>query len=340
PRERPCPVMPPDALFASNPICKLLGIRYPVLQAGMYQVAYGRLAASVSNAGGLGVIGSAYMEPERLREEIRLARSLTDKPFGVDILFAKVQGGDPRTAAYEREVEAHIEVTFEEKVPVIVAGLGDPRAIMERARQNNVKVMALVGTSRQAQAVERSGVDAVIASGHEGGGHVGRIGTMALVPKVVDSVRIPVIAAGGLADGRGLVAALALGAHAVWLGTRFIATEEARGHDNYKRRITEIDEDGTIVTRAHSGKTNRMISNAFTRSWEGREGEIKPYPIQLKEVGEARSVRGRIEGDVEQGVLPAGQGAGLISQVERAGDVVDRIAEEATQILARLPRPM
>ena len=140
----------------------------------------------------------------------------------------------------------------------------------------------------------------MIASGHEGGGHVGRIGTMVLVPRVVDQVRIPVIAAGGLADGRGLVAALALGAVGVWMGTRFIATAEARGHDNYKRRITEIDEDGTIVTRAHSGKPNRMIRNEFTKSWEGREAEIKPYPHQLKEVGEPASYRGRIEGDLDQ----------------------------------------
>ncbi|MDX2159037.1 MAG: nitronate monooxygenase [Hyphomicrobiaceae bacterium] len=330
--------MSPDDVFAGNPLCQLLGIRYPILQAGMYQVAYGRLAAAVSNAGGLGVIGSAYMPPERLRQEIRLARSLTDKPFGVDILFAKVSGGGETIAAYEREVQGHIDVTLEEKAPVIVAGLGDPAPIMPIARATGAKVMALVGTSRQARAVERSGVDAVIASGHEGGGHVGRIGTIALVPKVVDSVSIPVVAAGGLADGRGLVAALALGAQGVWLGTRFIATVEARGHDNYKRRITEIDEDGTTVTRAHSGKTNRMIRNAFTRSWEGREAEIKPYPLQLKEVGEALSERGRQGGDVENGVLPAGQSAGLIARIETAGEVVRTIAEEARRVLGRLPR--
>ena len=151
------------------------------------------------------------------------------------------------------------------------------------------------GARRHCQAGQgrrASGVDAVIASGHEGGGHVGRIGTMVLVPRVVDQVRVPVIAAGGLADGRGLVAALALGAVGVWMGTRFIATAEARGHENYKRRITEIDEDGTAVTRAHSGKPNRMIRNDFTKSWEGRETEIKPYPLQLREVGEQASYRG------------------------------------------------
>jgi enoyl-[acyl-carrier protein] reductase II len=329
--------MSPDALFASNPLCRLLGIRYPICQAGMYQVAYGRLAAAVSNAGGLGCIGSAYMEPARLREEIRIAKGETDQPFGVDILFAKVEGGGSTIEAYQREVRGAIDVTFEEGVPVIVSGLGDPGAIMPRAREAGVKVMSLVGTSRQAVAVERSGVDAIIASGHDGGGHVGRIGTIALVPKVVDSVEVPVLAAGGLADGRGLVAALALGAVGVWMGTRFIATLEARGHENYKRRITEIDEDGTIVSRANSGKPNRMIRNAFTRAWEGRERDIKPYPLQLKEVGEAASIRGRIEGDVEHGVLACGQSAGLIARVESAGEVVARIAREAAEALQRLP---
>jgi len=328
--------MSADILFADNPLCRLLGIRYPICQAGMYQVAYGPLAAAVSNAGGLGCIGSAYMAPERLREEIRIAKSETDKPFGVDILFAKTVGGGETIDAYEREVRAHIDVTFEEGVSIIVAGLGDPAAIMPQARADGVKVMALVGTAKQARAVERSGVDAVIASGHEGGGHVGRIGTMVLVPRVVDQVKVPVVAAGGIADGRGLVAALALGASGIWMGTRFIATLEARGHDNYKRRITEIDEDGTIVTRAHSGKPNRMIRNAFTKSWEGREAEIKPYPLQLREVGEPASYRGRIEGDLEMGVMPSGQSAALIERVEQAGDVVRRVAGEAATVLKRL----
>jgi len=235
-------------------------------------------------------------------------------------------------------VRAHIDVTFEEKVPIIVSGLGDPGAIVPQAHSAGMKVMALVGTAKQAKSVAQSGVDAVIASGHEGGGHVGRIGTMALVPRIVDVVDIPVVAAGGLADGRGLVAALALGAVGVWMGTRFIATIEARGHDNYKRRITEIDEDGTVVTRAHSGKPNRMIRNEFTQSWQGREGDIKPYPLQLKEVGEAASHRGRIAGDVAHGVLPCGQSAALIDRVAGAGDVVESIAREAAGILSRLAR--
>ena len=327
-----------DDLIAANPICRLLGIRYPVLQAGMFQVAHGRLAAAVSAAGGLGVIGSAYMTGDELREEIRLVKGETDAPFGVDILFARVEASDATAAGYTAQVREAIEVTFEENVPVLVSGLGDPGAIIPEAREADMKVMSLVGTARQAVKVEASGVDAVIASGHEGGGHVGRIGTNVLVPRVVDCVSIPVVAAGGITDGRGLVAALAWGAHGIWMGTRFIATREARAHDNYKSRIAEIDEDGTVVTRCHSGKPNRMIRNAFTRSWEGREDEIKPYPHQMIEVGNAASTLGRIEGDVENGVLPAGQGAGLIDSVEGAGEVVRAVVEEASAAVDRLSR--
>lgn len=318
-----------DAYLTNNPICKLLGIEFPVLQAGMYTVAYGRLAAAVSKAGGLGCIGSAYMKPEDLAKEVRLVKSETDKPFGVDILFAEVRSEDHLTSAYTQEVEEHIAVAFEENVPVIVSGLGDPRRIVPRAHAAGMKVMSVIGTSRHARKVEASGVDAVIASGHEGGGHVGRIGTLPLITSVVDSVSIPVIAAGGISDGRGLVAAMALGAHGVWLGTRFIASEEARAHANYKSKIVEINEDGTTVTRAHSGKNARMARNAFTDGWVGRETEIKAYPYQLREVGEPASVRGRLEGDTEHGVLPMGQGSGTIRAVQPAGDIVRDIVTEA-----------
>lgn len=323
-------------ILDDNPIRRLLGIDYPICQAGMYSVAYGALAAAVSKAGGLGVIGSAFMSAEELRREIRLVKSRTDKPFGVDILFAEARGTDAASATYTQEVRDHIEVTFEEKVPVIISGLGDPGRIVKRAHDAGVVVMSLVGTSRQALKVEASGVDVVIASGHEGGGHVGRVGTLPLVSRVVDLVKIPVLAAGGLSDGRSLVAALALGAQGVWMGTRFIATEEARGHINYKNKIVEIDEDGTVVSRANSGKTARMIRNAFTESWKGREAEIKPFPVQLREVGLAASVAGRIEGDTVNGVLAAGQGSGLIGSVKPAGEVVTEIMAEARATLERL----
>jgi len=325
--------MPLIDILENNPLCRMLGIRYPVCQAGMYSVAYGKLAAAVSNAGGLGVIGSAFMDPEQLRREIQLVKNETDKPYGVDILFAEVQGGDATTSGYSQEVEEHIEVTFEEGASVIVSGLGNPGRIVQRAHDAGMKVMSLVGTSRQAQKVEASGVDAVIASGNEGGGHVGRVGTLPLVAKVVDSVNIPVLAAGGISDGRGLVAALALGAQGVWMGTRFIATEEARGHINYKQKIVDIDEDGTTVTRGHSGKTARIIRNKFTEYWAAHEDDIKPFPYQLREVGEPASVRGRMEGDIEHGVLAAGQGSGVIDSIPPAGAVVEQIMSEAKAVL-------
>lgn len=322
-----------ENMLENNPLCQRLGIRYPICQAGMFHVAYGRLAAAVSNAGGLGVIGSAYLSGEELREQIRIVKGESDKPYGVDILFAQVTGEDGQTADYTRAVNEAIEVTFDEGAPVLVSGLGNPAAVIPDAHRAGMTVMSLVGTSRQAQKVAASGVDVVIASGHAGGGHVGRIATVALVPKVVDSVDVPVLAAGGLVDGRGLVAALALGAAGVWMGTRFIATREARGHDNYKNKIAEIDEDGTVISRGHSGKPNRMIRNRFTASWEGREAEIKPYPQQMIEIGNPASQLGRIEGDVEDGVLPAGQGAGLIDEIKPAGQMVQEIMEEAREVL-------
>ena len=320
-------------ILSGNPFCQMMGIEHPICQAGMYQVAYGRLAAAVSKAGGLGIIGSAFMDPEELRKEIQLVKTETDRPFGVDILFAEVRGKDGTSRGYTQQVDEHIEATFQEGTNVIVSGLGNPGRIVKRAHAADMKVMSLVGTSQQAKKVAVSGVDVVIASGSDGGGHVGRIGTMSLIPKIVDCVNVPVLAAGGLADGRGLVAALALGAKGVWLGTRFIATEEARGHANYKSKIVDIDEDSTVVTRAHSGKPNRMIRNRFTDEWASREHEIKPYPLQLNEVGELGSHRGRIEGDVDYGVLPAGQGSGIIKAVKPAGEVVRDIMDDAHAIL-------
>jgi len=328
--------MPLARLLRNNPLCAMLGIDYPVLQAGMFHVAYGRLAAAVSNAGGLGVIGSAYMSGAQLREQIHIVKGECDKPFGVDILFARVAGGDGKTAGYTRAVNEAIEVTFDEAVPVLVSGLGSPAAVVPDAHAAGMIVMSLVGTARQARRVVADGVDVVIASGHAGGGHVGRVATVALVPRVVDCVDVPVVAAGGLVDGRGLVAALAFGAAGVWMGTRFIASEEARGHINYKNKITQIDEDGTMISRGHSGKPNRMIANRFTASWEGREAEIKPYPLQMIEVGNPASHAGRIEGDVEDGVLPAGQGAGMIEAVLPAGQIVADIVAEADDVLRRL----
>ncbi len=322
--------------FSNNPVCRILGIRFPICQAGMYSVAYGKLAAAVSNAGGLGVIGSAFMTAKELRKEIRLVKNATDKPFGVDILFTEVKNNDANSTHFTREVEDHIQVTFDERVPVLISGLGNPSRVVDRAHAAGMIVMSLVGTSQQALKLEASGVDIIIASGNEGGGHVGRVGTLPLVSKVVDLVKVPVLAAGGLADGRSLVAALALGAHGVWMGTRFIASEEARSHKNYKQKIVEIDEDGTVISRANSGKTARIIRNAFTEFWSSREEQIKPFPTQLQEVGLNASFLGRIKGDTENGALAAGQSAGLIKEVKPAKQIILDIIQEANEVLSRI----
>lgn len=320
-----------------TPICERLGIDYPIFQAGMGWVARADLAAAVSVAGGLGVIGAgSSSSPDELRDEIRAVKALTDRPFGVDILFATLKASGSEAARYTDVVEGMIEVVLDERVPVLVSGLGSPKAIVPEAHARGIYVMSVIGSVRHAEKAVADGVDAVIATGCDGGGHVGRIGTAVLIPAVLDAVDVPVLAGGGLADGRGLAAALAFGAQGVWMGTRFIATEEALAHVNYKNKIAEIDAGGTVVTRAHSGKTCRLIRNQFTNSWEGREDEIEPFPLQGMHVGHPASELGRRRGDVDNGVLPAGQSAGLIHDVPPASDVVRTIMREAADALDRV----
>ena len=318
-----------------TPVCREIGIDYPVLQAGMGMIAQAPLVSAVSEAGGLGVIGTGLsMGPDELREQIRLVRQATRKPFGVDILFATVRARGRSVATYTKNVQALIEVTLDERVPVLVSGLGSPRGAVPDAHQRGILVMSVVGAERHAHKAVADGVDAVIASGCEGGGHVGEVGTAALVPATVAAVDVPVIAAGGLGNGAGLAAALAWGAQGVWFGTRFIASEEASAHRNYKTKIVATGSSGTVVTRAHSGKPCRMIRNAFTDYWSEHEDEIRPYPKQALEVGNPASVRGRLEGDAEGGVLPAGQSVGVIDAVLSAGKIVHEVVGEARVILA------
>lgn len=319
-----------------TPLCDLLRIEYPIIQAGMGLIARGDLAAAVSEAGGLGVIGSAQLTPGQLRDEIRRARRLTGKPFGVDILFGTADATGDEVSRYSDEVSEQVEIVLEERVPVLVSGLGNPILAIDRAHAIGTVVMSVVGNSRQARKLADAGVDAIIGQGIEGGGHTGRVGTMVLIPQLVDTVNVPVVAAGGLADGRGLVAALALGAVGVWMGTRFIATAEAFAHDNYKEKIVSLNEEGTIVSRAHSGKPCRLIRNEFTASWEKHPERIEPFPLQFLHVGVPASNHARIEGDVEHGSAPAGQSAALIHQVRDAGRVVAEIMEEAAGTLRRL----
>jgi len=318
-------------------ICERLGIEYPVFQAGMGFVARGTLAGAVSEAGGLGVIGAgSNMTRDELKAEIDAVRAVTSKPFGVDILFATVRAEGDVAAKYTEAVQKMVDVVIEEKVPVLISGLGSPKDAVPAAHAAGMYVMSVCGAVRHAEKAVADGVDAVIASGVDGGGHVGRIGTAILIPAVVDAVNVPVLAGGGLADGRGLAAALAFGAQGVWMGTRFIATRESRSHDNYKTKLVETDSAGTVITRAHSGKPCRLIDNNYTREWASKEEDILPYPIQVRQFGEPASDRGRIQGDVENGVLPAGQSVGLIHEVKTAGDVVRDVVAEAEAALKRI----
>jgi len=320
-----------------TPLCDLLGIRYPICQAGMGWVARSELAAAVSEAGGLGVIAAAHGSPADLRTEIRRVRDKTDQPFGVDILFATTRTSGDETERFTDAVKGWMDVALEERVPVVIAGLGNPGPFTEAAHAIGSKVMALCGNVKQARDHAASGVDVVIAQGHEAGGHTGRIAGLVLVPAVVDAVAPkPVLAAGGIADGRGLVAALALGAVGIWIGTRFIATREAYGHDNYKNKIVAIDEEGTVITRAASGKPCRVIRNDFTRAWDKRTAEIQPFPIQFERVGMPMAIRAREQGDIENGSAACGQSAGLIHEVSTVKDVIARIVDEAETTLAKL----
>jgi len=303
-----------------------LGIQYPIIQAGMGGVATAELAAAVSNAGGLGVLGAAMMTPASLREEVRKVKELTDKPFGVDLLLAQGWPGQ----------EEMIQVMFEEEVPVFASGLGNPAPYAEEMHHHGMTVMAVIGAVRHARRVVEGGTDIVVAQGTEGGGHTGRIATMALVPQVADAIApTPVVAAGGVADGRGLVAALALGACGVWVGTRFVATREANSHDNYKQKIVEATEESTQVTKCFTGKDCRVIKNRYAEQWEDRQGEIKPFPFQM--MVDSEKLDGAIRwGNTDLGFMPAGQISGAIHEVKSAGEVVREIMEEVEEVLSRL----
>jgi enoyl-[acyl-carrier protein] reductase II len=308
-------------------VCDMLGIEVPIVLAGMGYVSRAELCAAVSEAGGMGVLGAGSMSADALRSEIRRVRSLTKRPFGVDTW----QTDPPRAPG-------QVEVVLEERPAlwVVFSPFRDapPRGVDE-ARRRGIRVMSLVGTTAEARAHAAAGVDGLIAHGYEGGGHTSDegIGTFALVPQVVDAVSLPVLAGGGVHDGRGLVAALALGAGGVWVGTRFVNAAEAPIHAGYQRAIQEARDEDTVVTRAYSGLPARVLRNRFTGSWASREADIKPFGEQQRVAGD-RVTSGVYQGDRDEGQLPAGQIAGAISDVLPAREIVTRMIEEAREVLA------
>jgi enoyl-[acyl-carrier protein] reductase II len=314
-----------------TPLCKLLGIEKPIMQAGMGFVARSELAAAVCNAGALGVIGSAFLTLDELRQEIHKVRDMTDKPFGVDILFATYgrPSPDPRVEEFTDEVRKQIDIVFEERVPILASGLGNPAPVVPQAHELGIKVIAIVGNTKNAKRVAAGGADVIVAQGYDGGGHTGRVGTFTLVPAVVDCVRQPVAAAGGVADGRG-----------VWMGTRFVASKEAYAHVNYKNKIAEIDDEGTTRTRCFTGKPCRVIKNKTSSEWENREAEIEPFPIQIAKIsqyiGENVYEASRLHGKIDIGSCAAGQSSALIHDVKSVAEIIDEMMNEAEEILQKL----
>ena len=312
-----------------TPLCDLLGVEHPVMLAGMGGVSYAEVCAAVSEAGGFGSLGMASMHPDGIRDEMRRVKDLTDKPFGVDLL-----------AAMPETLTRAVDIIIEEGAKAFISGLGVPGPILSQLKDAGIVVISMCGAVRHAVKGEAAGVDVVVAQGTEGGGHTGPIGGMALIPQIVEAVNIPVVAAGGITDGRGLAAALAMGAQGVWVGTRFIASVEAHAAGGYKQAILDASDRDTIVTRCYSGKPMRVIKNEYVAGWESKPKDIRPFgeqgQISVRE-GVLESLRGNPDKfDPKRDAAAAGQSVGGIHDVMPAGDIVRQIVDDAATTIARL----
>ena len=303
-------------------ITELFSITYPIFQGGMAWIADGKLAAAVSEGGGLGIISAMNANGDYLREQIAIARSLTDKPFGVNIMLM---------SPFADEVAA---IAAEEKVAVVTTGAGSPVKYMEQWIAAGIKVVPVVASVAMAQKVARAGASAVVAEGQESGGHIGELTTMALVPQVVDAVDIPVLAAGGIADGRGLAASLALGAEGVQMGTRFLVANECVVHQNYKEMVLKATDTSTIATgRRFGGSTCRQLKNNFSRNFSKFEFSAEATADAVNALGVGALRRAAVEGDTKEGCFLAGQISGLVNREQPAADILREVAEEAETIL-------
>lgn len=304
-------------------ITEMLGIEYPIFQGGMAWVANADLAAAVSNAGGLGIIGAGNAPADWLEKEIKRVRELTDRPFGVNVMLLSPF------------VDDVIELLKRERVPVVTTGAGSPQKVIEALKPLGTKVIPVIASVAHAKRVEKQGADAVVAEGMESGGHIGELTTMALVPQVVDAVSIPVIAAGGIADGRGVVAAFALGAEGVQMGTRFVCAAESPAHIRYKERIINAGDRDTVVTARITGHPVRCLRNKLTREFERLEEERAPIE-EFEKLGIGKLRAAVVDGDVEWGSVMAGQIAGLVKDIKPAKEIIEEIMEEAYRVLGML----
>ena len=302
-------------------LCELLNIQYPIFQGGMAWIADASLAAAVSNAGGLGIIAAMNANADWLREEIHKARQLTDKAFGVNIMLM---------SPFADEVS---DLVIEEKIPVVVTGAGNPGKYMKKWVAAGIKVIPVVASTAMAKLVERSGAFAVIAEGGESGGHIGELTTMTLVPQVCDAVNIPVLAAGGIADGRGIAAALMLGACGVQCGTRFLVAEECTVHQNYKNKILKAKDIDTIATGKRLGHPEKKKKNPFTRDLFKQEYNPNISDEELEKMGAGALRKAAKEGDEKNGSFMAGQCAAMVHKEQPAKEMIEEMFAEAEQIL-------
>lgn len=304
-------------------VCDILDIEYPIIQGGMAWVATHELAQAVSNTGGLGVIAAGAAPVEVVRDEIKKLKENTDKPFGVNIMLM---------SPFAEDI---VELVCEEKVPVVTTGAGNPGKYMDKFKSSGIKVIPIVPSVALAKRLERQGADALIVEGTEAGGHIGELTTMSLVPQVVDAIDIPVIAAGGIADGRGFLAALSLGAEGIQMGTRFVCSTECIVHDNYKNKIVKAKDRDAIVTGRSTGYPVRVIKNRFSKEYVKLEKEEVPFE-ELEELGAGRLRLAVREGDTDNGSLMAGQISGMIKDIKSCEEIINNIIKDAEKELNKL----
>jgi enoyl-[acyl-carrier protein] reductase II len=304
-------------------ICEMLNIKYPIFQGGMAQISDAGLAAAVSEAGGLGVIASGNNSPESVKAEIHKIRKLTDKSFGVNVMLL---------SPYAKEIS---ELLIEEKVPVIITGAGNPGKYIKIWKEAGIKVIPVVPSVAFAKHLEKAGVDAIICEGTEAGGHVGELTTMCITPQVADVVNIPVIAAGGIGDGRGIAAAFSLGAQGVQVGTRFLLAKECSVHQNYKDKVKKASDTDTAVTGRKTGHPVRVLKNRLVTKFKELEKNNATLE-EMEALGRGRLYKAAVEGDVDYGSVMSGQIAGLVNKEQRSKEIITEMFEEAEKIMENL----
>lgn len=303
-------------------LTKLLDIEHPIIQGGMAWTATAELSAAVGNAGGIGVIGAGHMPTDLLREQIRLAKSLTDRPFGVNLMLLTPH------------IDDIVQMVIDERVPMVTTGAGNPGKYMTGLKGAGIKVIPIVPSVALAKRMESIGADAIIGEGMEAGGHIGELTTMVLIPQLVDAVSVPVVAAGGIADGRGVAAAFALGAEGVQLGTRFMCAEECTIHPAVKEQVLKAKDRDTVVTGRSTGHPVRVLKNKLARQIMELDRENRAEEIET--LGAGKLALAMRQGDTEMGSLMAGQSAAMVCRIEPAADIVSELVRDADAVMRRM----